>query len=216
MSLLNLAAFLLQTPRDGKAFCSLSLVNCERSHCGGVFIADEKYSLNALLGSQPYLNTHPKVPRDFAILPLQVLVHHVEETVEDVKKLHRELIQVEKNIATIDTERRFANGDISLDDNEDFKRLNRFNQEHLRLQRRSKFELELTENLLKYIDKYSTMWRVLWEGDTSYVDEFKEKTQQQFRYAEQSRTDLDVIPRRVKIQSKTVCIVVVLIVKQAL
>lgn len=189
-------AFLLQTPRDGRAFCSLSLVNRERSHCGGVFIADERYGLESLLASQPYLNKHPKVPRDFAILPFNVLVHHVEETLSHVQKLSRELTS---------TEKRIAEGSISLEDNGDYKLLNRLNLEYLRLQRRSAFELELARNLMKYIDEYHRMWSVLWEGGTSYIEEMKEKIDQQTRYAEQVRQDLDVIPRRIKNQSKAVC-----------
>ena len=188
-------AFLLQTPRDGKAFCSLSLVNRERSHCGGVFITDERYSLDTLLSSQPYLNKHPKVPRDFAILPFNVLVHHVEETLSYVQRLSRELTS---------TEKRIAEGSISLDDNGDYKLLNRLNLEHLRLQRRSNFELDLAANLIKYVDEYSRMWERLWEGGTSYIEEMKEKIEQQTRYAGQVKVDLDVIPRRIKGQSKTV------------
>ena len=189
------SAFLLQTPRDGKAFCSLSLVNRERSHSGGIFITDERYSLDSLLSSQPYLNRHPKVPRDFAILPFNVLVHHVEETLGYVQRLSRELTS---------TEKRIAEGSISLDDNGDYKLLNRLNLEQLRLQRRSNFELELAENLNKYIDEYHRMWAALWEGGTSYIEEMKEKIEQQTRYAEQVKRDLDVIPRRIKNQSKTV------------
>ena len=189
------AAFILQTPRDGKAFCSLSLVNRERSHCGGMFIADERYSLDTLLSSQPYLNKHPKVPRDFAILPFNVLVHHVEETLSYVQRLSRELAS---------TEKRIADGSISLDDNGDYKLLNRLNLEQLRLQRRSNFELELAANLLKYIEEYHRMWSALWEGGTSYIDEMKEKFEQQARYAKQVKVDLEVIPRRIKNQSKTV------------
>lgn len=188
-------AFLLQTPRDGRAFCSLSLVNRERSHCGGVFIADERYGLDALLASQPYLNKHPKVPRDFAILPFNILVHHIEETLSHVQKLSRELTS---------TEKRIAEGSISLEDNGDYKLLNRLNLEYLRLQRRSAFELELAQNLMRYIDEYHRMWTVLWEGGTSYIEEMKEKIDQQMRYAEQVRQDLDVIPRRIKNQSKAV------------
>jgi hypothetical protein len=137
-------AFLLQTPRDGKAFCSLSLVNRERTHCGGMFIGDDHYSLDNLLSGQPYLNRHPKVPRDFAVLPFQILVHHVEETLEYVQRLMRELTS---------TEKRIAEGSISLDDNGDYKLLNRLNLEHLRLQRRSNFEVELAENLTKYVGR---------------------------------------------------------------
>lgn len=188
-------AFLLQTPRDGRAFCSLSLVNRERNHCGGVFIADERYSLDSLLASQAYLNRHPKVPRDFAILPFNVLVHHVEDTLSHVQKLSRELTS---------TEKRIAEGSISLEDNGDYKLLNRLNLEYLRLQRRSAFELELAQNLMKYIDEYNRMWTHLWEGGTSYIEEMKEKIDQQTRYAEQVRQDLDVIPRRIKNQSKAV------------
>ena len=188
-------AFLLQTPRDGRAFCSLSLVNRERNHCGGVFIADDRYSLDSLLASQPYLNKHPKVPRDFAILPFNVLVHHVEETLSHVQVLSRELTS---------TEKRIAEGSISLEDNGDYKLLNRLNLEYLRLQRRSAFELELAQNLMKYMDEYEKMWHVLWEGGTSYIEEMKEKIEQQKRYAQQVQEDLDVIPRRIKNQSKAV------------
>ena len=188
-------AFLLQTPRDGKAFCSLSLVNRERSHCGGVLITDDHYSLDNLLSSQPYLNKHPKVPRDFAILPFNILVHHVEETLGYTHRLSRELTS---------TEKRIAEGSVSLDDNGDYKLLNRLNLEHLRLQRRSNFELELATNLLKYIDEYHRMWSVLWEGGTSYIEEMREKIEQQNRYADQVRVDLEVIPKRIRNQQKTV------------
>ena len=160
-----------------------------------MFIADDRYSLDSLLASQPYMNRHPKVPRDFAILPFNVLVHHVEDTLSHVQKLSRELTS---------TEKRIAEGSISLEDNGDYKLLNRLNLEYLRLQRRSAFELELAQNLMKYIDEYHRMWSVLWEGGTGYIEEMKEKIDQQTRYAEQVRQDLDVIPRRIKSQSKAV------------
>jgi hypothetical protein len=108
-----------------------------------MFIGDDHYSLDNLLSGQPYLNRHPKVPRDFAVLPFQILVHHVEETLEYVQRLMRELTS---------TEKRIAEGSISLDDNGDYKLLNRLNLEHLRLQRRSNFEVELAENLTKFVD----------------------------------------------------------------
>ena len=137
------------------------------------------------------------MPKDFSILPFNVLVHHVEQTLRDTQKLTRDLIS---------TEKRIADGKINLDDNGDYKLLNRLNLEHLRLQRRSNFELELAENLMKYINEYFNMWeRVgLWEGGTGYVDEMKEKIEQQTRYVKQVSVDLEVIPRRVKNQSKAV------------
>jgi hypothetical protein len=49
------------------------------------------------------------------------------------------------------------------------------------------------------------MWRALWEGGTSYIEEMREKIEQQTRYAFQVKLDLDVIPRRIKSQQKTVC-----------
>ncbi|KAK5167660.1 uncharacterized protein LTR77_007359 [Saxophila tyrrhenica] len=191
----GILTFLLQTPRDGRAFCSLSLVNRERTHCGGMFIGDDHYSLDNLLSGQPYLNRHPKVPRDFAVLPLNILVSHVEETLGYVQRLARELTS---------TEKRIAEGNINLDDNGDYKLLNRLSLEHLRVQRRSNFELELAENLTKYVDEYHNTWRHLWEGGTSYIEEMREKIEQQTRYAKQVHLDLEVIPRRIKNQSKAI------------
>lgn len=100
---------MLQTPRDGKSFCSLSLVNRERTHCGGFFVADDRYGydLNTLLASQPYQNRHPKVPRDLAILPFSILVHHVEETLEHAQKLSREVTSTEKRITDGDVRTSF-------------------------------------------------------------------------------------------------------------
>lgn len=197
--LIDIPAFLLQTPRDGKPFCSLSLVNRDRAHCGGLYVADEAYSLDNLLAGQEYIHRHPKVPKDFSILPFNILVHHVEQTLSDVQRLSVDLTS---------TEKRIADGDIRLTDNGDYKLLNRLNLEHLRLQRRSKFELELAENLLKYINEYFNMWeRVgLWEGGTSYIDEMKEKLAQQTRYADQVSIDLEMMPRRIKNQSKAVSV----------
>lgn len=188
-------AFMLQTPRDGKSFCSLSLVNCERTHCGGLFVADEKYSLNNLLASQKYLNRHPKVPRDFAILPFQILLHHVDESLSQVQDLSRQLTN---------TERRLSDGRISLDDNGDYKLLNRFNLEHIRLQRRSNFEAELGTNLLKYLDAYQRLWTHLWEGGTGYLEDMREKIEQQMRYSVQVQKDLNMMPRRIDNQSQAV------------
>ena len=193
--LTDILAFLLQTPRDGKSFCSLSLVNRERTHCGGLYIADERYSLNNLLASQEYQNKHPKVPRDFAILPLNILVHHVDDTLSQVQKLSREVTS---------TEKRIADGDIKVEDNGDYKLLNRLNLEHIRLQRRSNFELELAANLVRYIDEYQKIWTQLWEGGTSYIEDMKEKIEQQMRYSQQVQKDLDILPRRIKNQSKAV------------
>lgn len=100
---------MLQTPRDGRSFCSLSLVNRERTHCGGLFVADDRYGydLNTLLASQPYQNRHPKVPRDLGILPFSILVHHVEETLEHVQKLSREVTSTEKRITDGDVRSSF-------------------------------------------------------------------------------------------------------------
>ncbi|KAK5720497.1 hypothetical protein LTR17_014973 [Elasticomyces elasticus] len=191
----GILTFLLQTPRDGRSFCSLSLVNRERTHCGGVYICDDHYSLDTLLASQVYQNRHPKVPRDFAILPINILVHHVEETLGYVQRLSREMTS---------TEKRLADGDMNLENNGDYKLLNRLNLEHIRLQRRSDFELELAANLVKYIDEYHRMCSALWEGGTSYIEDMREKIEQQMRYSEQVQRDLDLLPRRIKNQSKTI------------
>ncbi|OTA24998.1 hypothetical protein BTJ68_12352 [Hortaea werneckii EXF-2000] len=179
----GILTFMLQTPRDGRSFCSLSLVNRERTHCGGLFIADDRYGydLNTLLASQPYQNRHPKVPRDLAILPFSILVHHVEETLEHVQKLSREVTS---------TEKRIADGDIKLEDNGDYKLLNRLNLEHIRLQKRSDFELELAENLTKYIDEYHRIWQLYGRA--------------QMRYSRQVQRDLQNLPRRIKNQSKAI------------
>jgi hypothetical protein len=186
---------LLQTPRDGRSFCSLSLVNRERTHCGGLYVTDDTYSLDRLLASQQYQNRHPKVPRDFAILPISILVHHVDETLSNVQRLGREVTS---------TEKRIADGDIRLEDNGDYKTLNRLNLEHIRLQRRSNFELELADNLLRYMDEYHRMWASLWEGGTSYIEDMKEKIEQQIRYSHQVQKDLEILPRRIKNVSKAV------------
>ncbi|KAF2216609.1 hypothetical protein CERZMDRAFT_93902 [Cercospora zeae-maydis SCOH1-5] len=191
----GILTFILQTPRDGKSFCSLSLVNRERTHCGGLFVADENYTLTKLLASQQYLNKHPKVPRDFAILPFQILMCHVEETLSQVRDLSRQLTN---------TERRLSDGRISLDDNGDYKLLNRFNLEHVRLQRRSNFEIELGNNLIKYVDAYQRLWTHLWEGGTGYLDDMREKIEQQMRYSEQVQKDLDMMPRRIDNQSQAI------------
>lgn len=188
-------AFMLQTPRDGHSFCSLSLVNRERNHCGGLFITDEIFSLNVLLASQNYLNKHPKVPRDFAVLPFSILVRHVDETLAQVQDLSRQLTS---------TERRIADGKISLEDNGDYKLLNRLNLEHVRLQRRSDFEIDLASNLLKYLDAYQRLWTHLWEGGTGYLEDMREKVDQQMRYSQQVQKDLGMIPRRIDNQSKAV------------
>ncbi len=135
------------------------------------------------------------MPKDFAVLPFNILVHHIEETLGHVQHLARDLTS---------TEKRIADGSISLDDNGDYKLLNRLSLEHLRLQRRSNFEMELAENLAKYIEDYHNLWKHLWEGGTSYIEEMREKIEQQTRYAKQVHLDLEVIPRRIKNQSKAV------------
>ncbi|KAK3617592.1 hypothetical protein LTR22_026689 [Elasticomyces elasticus] len=150
---------------------------------------------HGILTSQIYHNRHPKVPRDFAILPINILVHHVEETLGYVQRLSREMTS---------TEKRLADGDLNLENNGDYKLLNRLNLEHIRLQRRSDFELELAANLVKYIDEYHRMWSALWEGGTSYIEDMREKIEQQKRYSEQVQRDLDLLPRRIKNQSKTI------------
>ena len=176
-------------------------MNRERTHCGGVYICDDHYSLDTLLASQVYHNRHPKVPRDFAILPITILVHHVEETLGCVQRLSREMTS---------TEKRLAEGEINLEGNGDYKLLNRLNLEHIRLQRRSDFELELAKNLIKYLDEYARLWSALWEGGTSYIEDMTEKIEQQKRYSEQVQRDLDLLPRRIKNQSKTVSLVILL------
>lgn len=160
-----------------------------------MYIADERYSLDTLLSSQLYLNRHPKVPRDFAILPLNILIHHVEETLEHVQRLLRDMTSAEKRI---------AEGDINLENNGDYKLLNRVSLEHTRLSRRSAFEIELATNLNKYIDEYHRIWSALWEGGTSYIEEMREKIEQQARYSKQVQRDLDLMPRRIKNQSTAI------------
>ncbi|KAK5118893.1 hypothetical protein LTR62_000104 [Meristemomyces frigidus] len=191
----GILTFLLQTPRDGRSFCSLSLVNRERHHCGGVYVANEEYNLQSLLGNEKYNNRHPKVPRDFAVLPLNILIKHVEETLIQVERLSRDMTS---------TEKRISDGEIHLENNEDYKLLNRLNLEHIRLMRRSDFEIELADNLTEYINEYHRMWSSLWEGGISYIEETKEKIQQQVRYHNQVRRDLDILPQRIKNQGKAV------------
>jgi hypothetical protein len=142
-----------------------------------------------------YINRHSKVPKDFAILPFVILVQHVDETLRHVQKLSRDISA---------TELRLLEGDIDLKDNGDYKLLNRYNLEHMRLQRRSNFEVELEKNLLEYIEDYHKMWITLWEGGTGYIEEMEDKIKQQMRYSEQVRNDLELIPRRIKNQTKTV------------
>jgi hypothetical protein len=190
----NTLIFILQTPRDGGSFSSLSLVR-DVFNCGGFYCADENYSLNTLLANVLYENKHPKVPRDFAILPFNILVKHVDETLRQVQILSRDITA---------TELRLSEGDISLEENGDYKLLNRFNIEQLRLQRRSNFETELSKNLIKYFDEYHRIWTNMWEGGTGYIEDMKEKVEQQMRYSEQVRVDLEIIPRRIKNQSKAV------------
>lgn len=190
----NTLMFILQTPRDGGSFSSLSLVR-DALHCGGFYCADETYGLNALLADVQYENKHPKVPKDFGILPLNILVQHIDETLRQVQILSRDITA---------TELRLSEGDISLEENGDYKLLNRFNIEQLRLHRRSNFETELGRNLMKYFDEYHRMWTNLWEGGTSYIEDMQEKVEQQMRYSEQVRVDLEIIPRRIKNQSKAV------------
>ena len=48
------------------------------------------------------------------------------------------------------------------------------------------------------------MWTNLWEGGTGYIDDMQDKVEQQMRYSEQVRVDLEIIPRRIKNQSKAV------------
>ncbi|EMC97977.1 hypothetical protein BAUCODRAFT_409722 [Baudoinia panamericana UAMH 10762] len=160
-----------------------------------MYFADERYSLDKLLSGRTYHNRHPKVPRDFAVLPVTILVHHIDETLGQTQKLSREVTS---------TEKRIADGDIQLQDNGDYKLLNRLNLEHIRLQRRSDFELELATNLLKYFDEYQKMWTALWEGGTGYLEDMREKIEQQMRYSEQVKRDLDILPRRIKNQSKAI------------
>lgn len=192
---LHTSAFILQTPRDGRSFCSLSLVNREKNHCGGLYMTDDNFSLNALLSSKEYINKHPKVPRDFAVLPFHILVHHVDETLSQVQDLSRQITA---------TERRIADGRISLEDNGDYKLLNRLNLEHVRLQRRSNFEIELASNLIKYLEAYQRLWAQLWEGGIGYIEDMREKVDQQTRYSEQVQRDLEMMPRRIDNQSKAV------------
>jgi hypothetical protein len=160
-----------------------------------LYVADESFGLNSLLASQYYINKHPKVPREFAILPFQILLHHVENTLEQVQDLSRQITT---------TERRIADGRINLDDNGDYKLLNRLNLEHIRLQRRSSFEMDLGKNLLKYLDAYQRMWASLWEGGLGYLEDMREKIAQQMRYSEQVQKDLDMMPRRIDNQSHAV------------
>lgn len=164
-----------------------------------MFVADGQYGydLGTLLAGQQYHNKHPKVPRDFTILPLRILVHHVDETLSHVQRLSRDVTS---------TEKRIAEGDIKLEDQGDYKLLNRLNLEHIRLQRRSDFEVELAENLTLHIDSYHRLWRPLWEGGEDYIEVSRLQIDQQTRYSRQVQRDLAILPRRIKNQSKAVCL----------
>lgn len=197
LTLHGVLTFLLQTPRDDQSFCSLSLVNRSHSLCAGVFVHDATFDLNALLAAQPYLNTHARVPRDFAVLPFAIYVRHVHQTFHHVAALSRHITAAEHGLAD-------TNDD--LDEDRDFKleyrQLNVFNLEQLRLQTRSKFELDLGDNLLKYVDEYHRLWAPLFDRDTTYIDDMREKIEQQMRYSEQVKHELEIIPRRIKNHSK--------------
>jgi hypothetical protein len=95
---------------------------------------------------------------------------------------------------------------ISLEDNGDYKLINRLNLEHVRLQKRSDFQLDLASNLVKYLDAYQRLWAILLEGGTGYIDDMREKTEQQLRYSRQVEKDLQMLPRRIDNQSKAVCL----------
>ncbi|QIW97052.1 hypothetical protein AMS68_002570 [Peltaster fructicola] len=192
-------SFLLQTPRDEQSFCSLSLVNIKNDLVGGLIVHDINYDLDALLKGQAYLNKHAKAPRDFTILPFSIFMHHVDETFIHVQRLSQRITVTEHELASsedvLEESREFK---------EDYKRLNDFNLEHLRLSTRSKFELELGENLHKYIDQYCQLHELALSLDTSYVDDLREKINQQLRYANQVQHDLEFIPKRIKNQSKAI------------
>ncbi|EGP90590.1 uncharacterized protein MYCGRDRAFT_90665 [Zymoseptoria tritici IPO323] len=141
------------------------------------------------------------VPRDFAILPFCILKHHVDETLVAVQELTRLITSAE---------RRIAEGVISLDDNGDYKLINRLNLEHVRLQRRSDFQNDLGSNLLKYLDAYQRLWSVLFEGGTGYIEDMREKVEQQMRYSTQVQKDLEMLPRRIDNQSKAMFSIVAL------
>lgn len=121
----------------------------------------------------------------------------MDETLVHVQDLSRQITSAEKRI---------AEGIISLEDNGDYKLINRLNLEHVRLQRRSDFQLDLASNLLKYLDAYQRLWSMLLEGGTGYIDDMREKTEQQLRYSRQVEKDLQMLPRRIDNQSKAVCV----------
>jgi len=134
-----------------------------------------------------------RAPRDFSILPFNILKRHISQTLTHTQDLSRSIVS---------TEKRISEGKIKLEDNADFKLLNRLNLEHGRLQRRSQFEIELGTNLLKYLDSYQSLWQSLWEGGTGFIDDMKDKVEQQLRYSDQVRKDLEMMPRRIDNQSK--------------
>lgn len=190
---------MLQTPKDGRSFCSLSLTSLDTSGCGGVYVADPVYALQELLPGQQYFDTLPQSRKDFLVLPFAILVKHVAETGALLAKLAKELTQ---------TEKRIASEDVRLTEQADTKLLHDYILEHMRLHRRANFERELATNLLKYLKCYDEIHAQSHNIVNPYTKTMRHKVSQQVRYSERLQYDLDTTPSRVKYTSKAVCLLI--------
>ncbi|OCK94825.1 uncharacterized protein K441DRAFT_89226 [Cenococcum geophilum 1.58] len=170
--------FILQTPRDGGPFCSLSLLQ-KASATGypaepgsrGLYVAD---------------------PIDFMILPVRILQEQVIYNRDELFKLIKKVNEVETRIAT---------GNVPPNAETDNRILNKLSLEHLSLHQRWNFALELGGNMLRYFDAIAN--RSLSPG-FEYSRIMREEVERQIRYSEQARYDFENLPRRIRNQSKAI------------
>lgn len=202
-------SFILQTPNDERPFCSLSIseyqsAGSDRSSCGGLFVADEAYDLDVLLSNQSLPDETDPLCRFlnmFAILPIRILQAHGTGTHKALTELVQQLGDMEDRIAAGDS------SEVPVDPEEDNKTLNKMHLKHTENHRRWNFEMELANNLLQFFDTVAA--RDSGRNKSRVHDRVKPMrslVDRQLRYSEALRYDFDTVPKRIRTQSKSVCL----------
>jgi hypothetical protein len=214
--LTHLQGFILQTPNDDEPFCSLSIsefqpTDSNVSSCGGLYVADEEYSLKNLLGStsvQDYCSSgNDSIICKFHVLsmllPVRILQKHTAATRKRLVDLAKELTVIEERIAGLSED--IALGNMMQSTEKDNRLLNEMNLKHMKFHRRWNFELELGASILRYFDMAAARDSGKHKHNVqAYTKAMRDQVERKIRSSESLKYDFDTIPRRIRNQSKAV------------
>lgn len=212
--MLTSQGFILQTPNDDEPFCSLSISEFQPTEnkgpsCGGVYIADEEYSLKNLLGFtsiQDYcLSGSNGAISKFHVLsmllPVLILQKHTAATRKRLVELAKELTLIEERIARLSED--IALGKMMQSTEKDNRLLNEMNLRHMKYHRRWNFEHELGTSILRYFDTVAARDSGKHKHSVQ-AKAMRDQVERQIQSSESLKYDFDTIPRRIRNQSKAV------------